>query len=89
MCGYCHANRKTPNVKTRAILCIMLKALKSKKKGGDYMYISIDTPGFFDMADFDGEYWKNLYGFEDNYEISNYGRIKRKHRVWHSSRNGS
>lgn len=53
------------------------------------MYISIDTPGFFDMADFDGEYWKNLYGFEDNYEISNYGRIKRKHRVWHSGRNGS
>lgn len=49
-------------------------------------YINIDTDGFFDMKDFDGEYWKDLSGFEEYYMASNYGRIKRKHRKWYSGR---
>ena len=51
-------------------------------------YINIDTEGFYDMKDFDGEEWKDLAGFEEYYKISNYSRIKRKPRSWRSGRNG-
>lgn len=51
-------------------------------------YINIDTEGFYDMKDFDGEEWKDLAGFEEYYKISNYSRIKRKPRSWRSGRKG-
>lgn len=35
----------------------------------------------FDLNDIDGEIWKDVPEFEDNYAISNYGRVKSKQRT--------
>lgn len=32
-----------------------------------------------EMCDFDGEYWKDIYGYEGIYQVSNKGRIKSFH----------
>lgn len=35
----------------------------------------------FDLNDIEGEIWKDVPEFEDNYAISNYGRVKSKQRI--------
>ena len=38
--------------------------------------IIINSKRYFELQDYEGEFWKEIKDYEDNYKISNYGRIK-------------
>ena len=40
------------------------------------------------VVSLEGEVWKPITGYEDLYQVSNFGRVKRNAREWRSGKNG-
>lgn len=43
--------------------------------------VEVNSQRWFNLNDLKNEIWKPIKGFEEKYDISNYGRIKSKERV--------
>lgn len=48
-----------------------------------------DLQRWYSLENYENEQWKEIQGFENEYLISNYGRIKSKTRVYHCGTNHS
>lgn len=51
-----------------------------------FIYIDLYDENFYSLKDYDGEIWKEMAEFGNEFYVSNYGRIKRKQRKWLSGR---
>lgn len=57
--------------------------------GGDCILITLYDDNFYNLENYENELWKEMDEFGSEFLVSNYGRIKRKSRIWYSGRNNS
>ena len=54
--------------------------LKLIHKDGDFSNICLDNLEIQDISSLQNEIWKDVKGYEDSYQVSNFGRVKAKER---------
>ena len=73
------------------VIASMREAGKKRRERNAAIKAAMPKPEPYHVPDIDGEIWKDIIGFEGNYQISNFGRVKscdrfiphKRHGTWH------